>query len=42
VYLLEQFADIEPACIKKFKLLTKQNTSFGWEKPLVKIYDKLE
>ncbi|MDD4784555.1 MAG: hypothetical protein WC483_02040 [Candidatus Paceibacterota bacterium] len=29
VYLLEQFADIEPACIKKFKLLTKQNTSFG-------------
>lgn len=34
-YFLNDFAKINPECVKKFKLLYKQKTSFDWDKPLL-------
>lgn len=40
VEMLEEYAKIDPKCIKAFKKLCGQSTCFGWEEPLVKIFDK--
>ncbi len=34
---LQQFAKLDPRCIKSFNTLKNRDTSFGWEKPLLTI-----
>ena len=36
VHALEQFAKLDPACTKAFRLLADRETCFGWEEPLLK------
>lgn len=40
VWLLEEFAKIDPDCIETFNALKNQSTCFGWEEDMVKLYDK--
>ena len=40
VVLLEEFARIDPSCIDAFELLCGKKYCFGWEEPLVCIWDK--
>ncbi|MBU1087178.1 MAG: helix-turn-helix domain-containing protein [Candidatus Omnitrophica bacterium] len=40
VNVLEEFAQIDPACIDAFKPLCKKEYCFGWEDSLVCIYDE--
>jgi len=42
VFVLEEFARIDPNCIKIFKLLTNQHICFDWERSLIKIYDEFD
>jgi len=39
VSILEKFAQLEPKCIKIFKKLAGKETCFGWEEPLVQLYE---
>ena len=40
VEMLKEYANLDPKCIKAFKKLCDQKTCFGWEEPLVKIFDE--
>ncbi len=40
VDILEEYAKLDPACIKAFGKLCSQSTCFGWEEPLVRIFDE--
>jgi len=42
VNMLQEYAKLEPLCIESFKSLLNQETCFGWENPLLKIYDQLK
>jgi len=40
VQMLEEYAQIDPACIEAFGPLVGRETCFGWEEPLVRILDE--
>ncbi|MBL7155078.1 MAG: SWIM zinc finger family protein [Candidatus Portnoybacteria bacterium] len=40
VLMLQEYAKLEPKCIKLFKKLCGQETSFSWEESLVKMFDE--
>jgi hypothetical protein len=40
VCVLQDFAKLDADCIKSFVLLTKRQTCFGWEAPLMKTFDE--
>lgn len=40
VIMLQEYAKLDPKCIKAFKKLCGQETCFEWEEPLVKIFDE--
>jgi len=40
VGMLKGFAQMDPACIDAFEPLCGKQTCFGWEEPLVKIFDE--
>lgn len=40
VSVLREFVVLDKNCVKIFKLLCKQSTCFGWEEPLVRMYNK--
>lgn len=40
VLMLQEYAKLDSKCIKAFKKLCGQETCFGWEDPLVKIYNE--
>ena len=40
VRILIEYARMDSACIEIFKLLVGQQTCFGWEEPLVRIFDE--
>jgi len=39
VEMLKEYVKFDSSCIKAFKKLCGQSTCFGWEEPLVKIFD---
>jgi len=40
VLMLSEFAKLDSICIKSFKRLSGQETCFGWEEPLVEIFNE--
>lgn len=40
VLMLKEYAKLDSKCIKAFKKLCGQETCFGWEEPLVKIFNE--
>jgi len=40
VLVLQEYAKLDRSCIKTFKILAGKETMFGWEEPLVKIFDE--
>lgn len=40
VNVLEEYAKLDPACVSAFQTLEHRETCFGWEEPLVKIYQR--
>ena len=40
VNLLQEYAKLDSRCIKAFKKFYGQSTCFGWEEPLVKMFDE--
>lgn len=40
VVMLQEYVKLDPKCIKAFKKLCGQETCFGWQEPLVKIFDE--
>jgi len=42
VDMLKEYINLDTSCIKVFKKLCGQSTCFGWEEPLVKIFDEHE
>jgi len=40
VDILQEYVQLDPACIKTFKKLCNQSTCFGWEEPLVRMFDE--
>lgn len=40
VEMLKEYVKLDSFCIKAFKKLCEQSTCFGWEDPLVKIFDE--
>jgi hypothetical protein len=40
VGVLEEFAKIDPACIKTFEALVGRETCFEWDEPLIRILDE--
>lgn len=42
VSILEEFVELDSNCIKSFEKLCKQDTCFGWESSLVKIFDEFD
>ena len=40
VLMLQEYAKLDSKCIKPFKKLCGQETCFGWEEPLIKIFDE--
>lgn len=40
VDILEEYAELDLSCIKAFDKLCGQETCFGWEEPLVRIFDE--
>ena len=40
VGMLIDFAQLDPACIDAFESLCGKQTCFGWEEPLVRIFDE--
>jgi len=41
VSVLQEYVKLEPRCIKAFEKLCGKETCFGWEEPLVKVFDEL-
>jgi hypothetical protein len=41
VSLLTEYAKLKLSCAKSFSLFLDQETSFGWEEPLLKIYNRI-
>lgn len=37
VSILEEFAKLDPSCIKVFQKLKGRDTCFGWEEPLTEL-----
>jgi len=42
VGMLQEYAKLDPQCINTFEKLCHKETCFGWEAPLVKIFDERE
>lgn len=42
VFMLKQYANLDTSCIQIFRKLCGQSTCFGWEEPLVRIFDEQE
>ena len=42
VLMLQEYAKLNPTCINSFEKLCGRSTCFGWEEPLVKIFDEQE
>lgn len=40
VIILQEYTKLDSKCIKTFKKLCGQSTCFGWEEPLVKLFDE--
>ena len=40
VDMLQEYTKLDPACIKTFRKLCSQSICFGWEEPLVRIFDE--
>jgi len=40
--MLQEYAKFDPQCINAFEKLCLKETCFGWEEPLVKIFDERE
>ena len=40
VFMLQEYVELNPKCIKTFEKLCGRETCFGWEEPLVKIFDE--
>ena len=40
VFVLKEYGKLDPVCIKTFKKLCNQSTCFGWEEPLIKIFNE--
>jgi len=40
VVALQEFVEFDPSCISAFEKLCSQSTCFGWEEPLVRIFDE--
>lgn len=40
VLMLQEYAKLDPGCVKVFKKLRDQETCFDWEEPLVELVDK--
>lgn len=40
VSMLDEYVKLDPNCIKSFEKLCSQDTCFGWEEPLVRMYDE--
>ena len=40
VLMLQEYVKLDSSCIKTFKKLCGQSTCFGWEEPLVKLFDE--
>jgi len=40
--MLQEYAKLDPHCINTFEKLCLKETCFGWEAPLVKIFDERE
>jgi len=40
VLMLQEYIKLDSSCIKVFKKLCSQSTCFGWEEPLVKIFNE--
>lgn len=38
--MLAEYAKLDPECVKVFEKLCSRQTCFGWEEPLVKIFDE--
>lgn len=38
VQALQEFARLDPACVRSFRKLKEAETCFGWEEPLVQIF----
>ncbi|MCD6149622.1 hypothetical protein J7J13_02450 [bacterium] len=38
--VLKEYAKFDPSCVKAFKKLRGQKTCFGWEEPLIKIFNE--
>ena len=41
VEMLKEYARLEPSCINAFKNLADKETCFGWEAPLVEMFDSM-
>jgi len=42
VEMLQEYAKLDPQCSNTFEKLCLKETCFGWEEPLVKIFDEKE
>ena len=42
VLMLQEYVKLDSSCIKTFKKLCGRETCFGWEEPLVRIFDEFE
>lgn len=42
VLMLQEYTKLDPECVKTFKKLLNQNTCFGWEESLVKIFNEAQ
>ncbi|RJO60268.1 SWIM zinc finger family protein [candidate division WS5 bacterium] len=40
VLMLAEYAKLKPKCVKAFEKFCSQSTCFGWEEPLVEMYDE--
>jgi hypothetical protein len=40
IVLLQEYVELDQKCIKSFKNLCDKKTCFGWQEPLVKIFDE--
>jgi hypothetical protein len=39
VEVLQEYAELDPLCIREFAVLKNLETSFGWEEPLIKLLE---
>jgi len=42
VDVLIEYTKLKPTCVESFHLLLGRDTSFGWEEPLLKMYERIE